>query len=130
MFVDPVDVLATPPELYDNLRDIDRIVVRGEHDVFSDGRVKIMPAPGHTPGSQVLFLDLADTGPLVLSGDLYHFQLSREQRRVPACNVDPELTRRSIHRVESFVSDVGATLWIQHDLALFETLSKPPAYYE
>ena len=51
MFVAPVDVLATPRELYENLRDIDRIVLSGEHDVFGDRRVRIIPAPGHTPGS-------------------------------------------------------------------------------
>ena len=98
--------------------------------VFGDGRVRILSAPGHTPGHQVLFLDLADTGPLVLSGDLYHFRLSRAERRVPTFNVDREQTLASMERVEAFVEDVGATFWIEHDLALFQELDLAPAYYE
>ena len=130
MFADPVSVPATQPDLYENLRDAEHVLLNGDHDVFGDGRVRILSAPGHTPGHQVLFLDLAETGPLVLSGDLYHFRLSREDRRVPVFNVDEQMTRESMERVESFVAEVGATFWIQHELALFQQLNTAPAYYE
>ena len=88
MFAETISVPATQPDLYENLRDAEHVLLNGDHDVFGDGRVRILSAPGHTPGHQVLFLDLAETGPLVLSGDLYHFRLSREERRVPVFNVD------------------------------------------
>ena len=130
MFADEVTVPATQPPLYENLREADTTLLNGDHDVFGDGRVRILSAPGHTPGSQVLFLDLADTGPLVLSGDLYHFRLSREDRRVPVFNVDADMTLESMDKIESFVSESGATFWIQHELAVFETLNHAPAYYE
>ena len=35
-----------------------------------------------------------------------------------------------MERVEAFVEDVGATFWIEHDLALFQELDLAPAYYE
>lgn len=130
MFRESVDVPAAQPELYENLRDAERIILNGDHDVFGDGRVRILSAPGHTPGHQVLFLDLAETGPLVLSGDLYHFRLSRADRRVPTFNVDREMTLASMERIEAFVEEAGATFWIEHDLALFEELDAAPAYYE
>ncbi len=130
MFGASSDVPAAQPELYENLRDAERVILDGDHDVFGDGRVRILSAPGHTPGHQVLFLDLAVTGPLVLSGDLYHFRLSRAERRVPTFNVDREATLASMDRVEAFVEDVGATFWIEHDLALFQGLETAPAYYE
>ena len=130
MFGDGGAVPAAQPELYENLRDADRVTLDGDHDVFGDGRVRILSAPGHTPGHQVLFLDLAETGPLVLSGDLYHFRLSRAERRVPTFNVDREQTLASMERIEAFVEDVGATFWIEHDLALFQQLDLAPAYYE
>ena len=129
-FADPVTVPAVQPELYENLRDADRLLLNGDHDVFGDGRVRLISAPGHTPGHQVLFLDLADTGPLVLSGDLYHFRISREDRRVPTFNVDPQMTLESMARVEAFVAGRSATFWIEHDLALFETLRKAPLFYD
>ena len=121
---------AADTELYENLRDADRVPLNGDRDVFGDGRVRILSAPGHTPGHQVLFLDLAETGPLVLSGDLYHFRLSREQQRVPVFNFDAEMTLESMKRIEAFVAEVGATVWIEHDLALFQELNTAPAYYE
>jgi N-acyl homoserine lactone hydrolase len=123
-------VAGAQTALYENLRTADRVMLNGDHDVFGDGRVRILSAPGHTPGHQALFLDLAETGPLVLSGDLYHFRLSREDHRVPDFNFDEEMTRASMERMESFVAEAGATFWIQHDLALFQQLDTAPSYYE
>ena len=130
MFAEQPDGSPVETHLYKEMREAETILLNGDHDVFGDGRVRILSAPGHTPGHQVLFLDLAATGPLVLSGDLYHFRLSRERRRVPTFNFDTEMTLESMDRVEQFVSEVGATFWIEHDLALFEGLDKAPAYYE
>ena len=130
MFVEPENVPTARPELYEGLRDLETVILDGDHDVFGDGRVRIISAPGHTPGHQVLFLDLAETGPLVLSGDLYHFRISREQRRVPTFNFDAEMTLAAMDRVEAFVDEMDATFWIEHDLALFRTLDTAPDHYE
>ena len=53
------------------------IVTADEHDVFGDGTVILKAAPGHTPGHQVLYVNLPETGPVVLSGDLYHYPAER-----------------------------------------------------
>jgi len=118
------------PDLYNNLLDADTILLNGDYDVFGDGRVKILSAPGHTPGHQILFVDLKETGPLVLSGDLYHFRVSREHRRVPTFNFDVDVTLASMEKIESFVTEIGATFWIEHDYELFQELKKAPMYYE
>ena len=129
-FADPITVPAVQPELLTNLRDADRLILDGDHDVFGDGRVRLISAPGHTPGHQVLFLDLEWTGPLVLSGDLYHFRISRTDRRVPVFNVDPEMSLQSMDKVEAFVAEQEAMFWIELDLELFQTLQISPRYYE
>jgi N-acyl homoserine lactone hydrolase len=129
-FADEVTVPAFDPTLYNNLKDAERILIEGDHDVFGDGLVRIISAPGHTPGHQVLFIDLANSGPVVLSGDLYHFAISRQDRRVPKFNVDRDMTLASMDRVEALVEETGATLWIEHELAFFEQLNKAPAYYD
>ena len=116
--------------LYDELADNPKRLLDGDHDVFGDGSVMIISAPGHTPGHQVLFVDLEETGPLVLSGDLYHFRISREQMRVPPFNTDKAQTLDSMRKVERLVEERGATLWIEHDMALARTLNLAPAYYE
>lgn len=98
--------------------------------MFGDGCVRIIFAPGHTPGHQVLFIDLANSGPVVLSADLYDFAINRQDKRVPNANVDRDMTLASMDRVEALVEDTGATLWIEYELAFFEQLNKAPAYYD
>ncbi len=116
--------------LFENLKDAERIVIDGDYDVFGDGRVRIISAPGHTPGHQVLLIDLANTGPVMLSGDLYHFAITREKRRVPDFNFDRDMTLNSMDRIEKLIEDTGAALWIEHELAFFEQLNKAPAFYD
>jgi glyoxylase-like metal-dependent hydrolase (beta-lactamase superfamily II) len=129
-FADQVTVPGYDPALYQGIRNAKSVIVEGDHDVFGDGRVRILSAPGHTPGHQVLFVDLAATGPVVLAGDLYHFRVSRESRRVPTFNVDGPMTFESMDRIEAFVAESGAELWIGHELALFGRLNKAPLYYD
>jgi glyoxylase-like metal-dependent hydrolase (beta-lactamase superfamily II) len=116
--------------LVENLRDAERIAINGDYDVFGDGKVRIIGTPGHTPGHQSLFIDLENTGPIILSGDLYHFPISRSDRRVPTFNHDRDETLASMDYLEKVVQDTGATLWIEHELALFETLNKAPDFYD
>lgn len=118
------------PALYSSLADNERQILSGDHDVFGDGSVVIVSAPGHTPGHQALLLRLANTGPLMLSGDLWHFRASRKLRRVPVFNTDAEETLRSMDKVETLLAAEHATLWIEHDKALAETLKLAPAYYD
>lgn len=118
------------PDLYLGLANNDRLILDGDHDVFGDGSVRIISAPGHTPGHQTLLLKLASTGPVMLSGDLYHFRESRTLRRAPVFNVSAEQTFDSMDRVEAVLEAEGATLWIEHEKALADTLRKAPAYYD
>jgi glyoxylase-like metal-dependent hydrolase (beta-lactamase superfamily II) len=129
-FADPVTVPGYVPSHYAKLKDAERVLIEGDHDVFGDGRVRIISAPGHTPGHQVLFIDLANTGPVVLSGDLYHFAISRAEKRVPQFNTDRDATLESMDRVEALLVQTGAELWIEHELARFEQLKKSPSNYD
>ena len=60
----------------------------GNYDVFGDGSVMILDLPGHTPGHTALQVELAETGTVLLTGDLYHLNQSREERQVPRFNTD------------------------------------------
>jgi glyoxylase-like metal-dependent hydrolase (beta-lactamase superfamily II) len=127
---DPPTVPFYEPEIYSALADYELTLVEGDHDVFGDGGVVLRLTPGHTPGHQILFVDLQDTGPLVLSGDLYHYPANRSLQRPPTFNVDAETTLASMKATEAFLEKTGATLWIEHDAALAATLNKAPAFYE
>ncbi len=116
--------------LYADLGTAETVILGGDHDVFGDGSVVIKSAPGHTPGHQVLFVKLTDSGPVVLSGDLYHFPENRTLKRVPTFNYDEAQTLESMDLVEDFLIDTGAKLWIEHDSAANARLRKSPAFYE
>ncbi len=88
----------------DSLKDNQSVKLDEDHNVFGDGSVIIKRAPGHTPGLQVLFLDLEETGPVLLSVDLYHFTKNREARGVPAFNTDKEQTFASMDAIEAFIN--------------------------
>jgi glyoxylase-like metal-dependent hydrolase (beta-lactamase superfamily II) len=119
------------PESYQDLKGAKRITLHNEdHDVFGDGTVIIKTAPGHTPGHQVLFLKLAKFGPLLLAGDLYHLPEERTLDRVPTFDFDAAMTRATRKKVEAFIQQSGATVWIQHDPATYAPLKKAPLYYE
>ena len=106
------------------------LVDADEHDVFGDGTVLIKAAPGHSPGHQVLYVKLARTGGVVLSGDLYHYPQERTMNRLPTFEVSEEQTRESRRQLEAFLQRTGAQLWIQHDLTAHRRLRLAPAFYD
>ncbi|MGI9547457.1 MAG: N-acyl homoserine lactonase family protein [Flavobacteriaceae bacterium] len=117
------------PDSYNAVKDLDKIeLINGDHDVFGDGTVIMKFMPGHTPGHQVLFLDLKDHGPLLLSGDLYHFSENREFQRIPIFNYDLAQTRESMNQFEAFAEERGAKVYLQHQKEDFLSMPKAPEY--
>jgi glyoxylase-like metal-dependent hydrolase (beta-lactamase superfamily II) len=100
------------------------------YDVFGDGKVIIAAMPGHTPGHSVLLINLGHTGPVLLSGDLYHLDEARERRTVPTFNTDAEETLASMDKFEELARASGARVVIQHEDADFEKLPRAPAYLD
>ena len=119
------------PATYSALRNSKvQIVDSDEFDVFGDGTVIIKSAPGHTVGHQVLYVKLAGTGGVLLSGDLYHYPEERSLNRVPTAEFNQDQTRAARESVESFLKKTGTALWIQHDLEAHAKLKKAPEYYD
>jgi glyoxylase-like metal-dependent hydrolase (beta-lactamase superfamily II) len=83
MFADPPSP-RTEPQNFSALRNTRTVfLTKADYDVFGDKTVIIKAAPGHSPGHQVLFLRLAKTGPILVSGDLYHYPEERAKNKVP-----------------------------------------------
>ncbi len=130
MFAQPPSP-RTEPQNFSALKNSKTIyLTKPEYDVFGDGSVIIKAAPGHSPGHQVLFLKLAKTGPVVLSGDLYHYPEERKFHKVPTTEFNRDQTVTSRADVEAFLKKTGAQLWIQHDITANAKLKKSPQFYE
>jgi glyoxylase-like metal-dependent hydrolase (beta-lactamase superfamily II) len=93
-------------------------------DVFKDGRVMMLTTPGHTPGHNALLVRLA-SGPVLLTGDLYHFTEQVANRGVPPFNHNRADTLASMDRFDRIAKNLGAKVIIQHEPA---DIAKLPAF--
>src|ERR1700731_4202588 len=110
------------PDSWSAYKTVKTVMITGDYDVFGDGKVRILKAPGHTPGHQVLEVQLSKTGTVVLSGDLYHLKANRQFKRIPLVNTERADTLASFERVETIVKNKHARLIVQHDPQEFDAL--------
>jgi glyoxylase-like metal-dependent hydrolase (beta-lactamase superfamily II) len=130
MFAEPPSPRTEPANFSALKNSKTTIITDRDYDVFGDGTVMIKSAPGHSPDHQVLFLKLAKTGPVLLSGDLYHYPEERKLSLIPTTEFNPSQTIASRAAIEAFLKQSGAQLWIQHDFIGTAKLKKSPAFYE
>lgn len=69
------DTWTRPVYCQNDLRDIRKLnilEVDGDLDLFQDGALKLLKMPGHTPGHQVLVVDLPNRGRVCMAADAGH----------------------------------------------------------
>jgi N-acyl homoserine lactone hydrolase len=120
--------LTYTPEAYAAIDRSAIEVVDGEHDVFGDGAVTMLPLPGHTPGHQGLRLVLEQSGPILLAGDVAYSRHDYQQGRPRTHDVDPEQTRASIAAAKALERE-GTTVWLHHDLDVQRAIPHAPAHH-
>ncbi len=99
-----------------------------DKDVFGDGSVIVLRTPGHTPGHTSLLVKLAQTGPVILSGDAVHFHENYDSDGVPTFNYDRAQTVASMERIKKILSNLKGTLIIQHDARDVSKLPEFPTF--
>ena len=110
-------------DIYNMIKELKNVQkLNGDHDVFGDGTVVIKSMPGHTIGHQVLYLNIGLKKPLLLTGDLYHFDKNRTYKRAPMFNYDIPMTKKSMETFEVFAKEKNADVFIQHSQADFDRL--------
>ncbi|WP_140637199.1 MBL fold metallo-hydrolase [Methylibium rhizosphaerae] len=101
------------------------------HDVFGDGSVVLVPAPGHTPGSTIVFVSLPGGQRYALVGDLVWqiegVDLPAEKpwisRRL--VDFDQEATRALVQRMHELKRRLPALVVLPaHDRRLWEQLPR------
>jgi N-acyl homoserine lactone hydrolase len=99
----------------------------GDVDIFGDGSAIALHTPGHTPNHLALLVKLA-SGPVLLTGDLYHVREARELKGVPPFNASRAETLASMDRFERLARRLKAKVIIQHepkDMALLPAFPTP-----
>ncbi len=86
-------------------------------DLFGDGFATVEAASGHTRGSQVLHLNLPQSGAFILPGDVAYFEEQFIDRNVTKGSFDVQLSLDAIDKVRAFVEAHGAMLILGHDPA-------------
>jgi N-acyl homoserine lactone hydrolase len=102
----------------------------GEHDLFGDGRILLIPTPGHTAGHQSVLLHL-DGGSVILIADAHYLVEKMRQRLLPSVVWNPDAMVRSWRRLEDLEERHGAELISTHDPDFERTVRlAPDAWYE
>ena len=101
----------------------------GQRDVFGDGRIVLIPLPGHTPGSTGALVALEKSGTFLLAADTVSLRVTLDRDVAPRNTQDPQALAKSweeIRRIEAR----GATVLCGHDAAQWDTLRKGADFYD
>lgn len=110
-------------DVYNSVKELTNVKkLNGDYDVFGDGTVVIKYMPGHTIGHQALYIEAGLEKPILLTGDLYHFEENRETKGVPSFNYNVEQTLESMDKFEAFAKEKNADVIIQHSPKDFKKL--------
>ncbi len=103
--------------------------IAGQRDVFGDGRVVLLPLPGHTPGSIGALAQLERSGNFLLAGDTVSLRETLDTDTVPRNTWNGEALLKSLAEVRR-IEATGATIICSHDAGQWATLRKGADAYD
>jgi len=93
------------------------------HDLFGDGRLTLLPLPGHTPGSIGALVSLARDGSFLLAADAMPLRENLERELLPRNTWDVDAAGRSMQEILR-LQRAGTTIVFGHDAAQWAELRK------
>jgi N-acyl homoserine lactone hydrolase len=103
--------------------------VTGERDLYDDGRIVLIPLPGHTPGSLAALVALDRTGPVLLASDTVSLRAHLDTGVLPKNTWNADALTNSLNEVRRIEAS-GAIVICGHDAAQWATLRKGADAYE
>ena len=103
--------------------------VSGQRDVFGDGRIVLVPLPGHTPGSQGALAQLDRSGTFLLAGDTVSLRETLDTGIIPRNTWNADALTRSLAEVRQIEAS-GATVLCGHDAKQWDRLRKGVEAYD
>ncbi len=105
------------------------LLLDGEKDLFGDGRIKILPTPGHSPGHQSLLLNLERSGEILLAADSVYTDEILDNNVLPGVFHNQEETLGTLDRIRT-LKQRGVRVITGHDPEAWQELRLAPFYYE
>ncbi len=100
----------------------------GERDLFGDGRIVLLPLPGHTPGTTGALITLDRTGTFLLASDTVSLRSTLDTGVIPKNTWNAEALTKSLAEIAR-IEARGATVLCGHDDAQWSTLRKGAEVY-
>ena len=101
----------------------------GERDVFGDGRIVLLPLPGHTPGSIGALAQLEMSGRFLLAGDTVSLRETLDTGIIPKNTWNADALSNSLDAVRRIEAS-GVTVLCSHDAAQWDALRKGADGYD
>jgi glyoxylase-like metal-dependent hydrolase (beta-lactamase superfamily II) len=106
---------------------LDYQMIDGEHDVFGDGTVVLLPTYGHTPGHQSLLVRAGKGAQFVCASDACYTRENMDRDVLPNILWNPGVMRDSLAALRRLRDQAGAAMVYGHDPAQWVTLPRAPA---
>lgn len=112
---------------------VDWMILNGwaedKYDLFNDGKIVIYLTPGHTPGHQSLLVNLANNGPMFLTGDSCYTDENLNQDVLSGLAWSFSESVKSVERIKN-VRAQGARIVVGHDPEAWKAYKLAPAFYD
>jgi N-acyl homoserine lactone hydrolase len=99
-----------------------RKLIDGEHDLFGDGSVRIIPTYGHTKGHQSVIVKLP-RGDVLLAGDCCYTERNLDHLKMPALTADPGAGMHSLGILNKLRS-AGTRILYGHDGVQWKSITE------
>jgi glyoxylase-like metal-dependent hydrolase (beta-lactamase superfamily II) len=106
---------------------LDYRMLDGEHDVFGDGAVLLMPTYGHTPGHQSLRVRTGKGAEMVCASDACYTRENMDRDVLPKILWDARVMHDSLATLRKLRDQTGATMFYGHDPAQWAEIPRVPA---
>jgi N-acyl homoserine lactone hydrolase len=103
--------------------------IDAQKDLFGDGRIVLIPLPGHTPGMTGALVALDRSGAFLLASDALALRAGLDSEFQPRNTWDPQASAHSLDEIRRIQAS-GATVLCGHDPEQWETLKKGADAYE
>lgn len=103
--------------------------IEAQRDLYGDGRIVLLPLPGHTQGTLGALVGLERDGAFLLAADAVALRANLDREIVPKNTWNAELATRSMDEIRR-IQARGTTVIFGHDEEQWKTLRKGHASYE